>query len=201
MNNNEAKKIINKLNARLTTLKANSENSYEFAIAQLKQISGLEFTKGGKLRTSQKLLSHPHIDKLLSSAGNSVPTMSSEIEYIERELAHIDRRRAKLYGTAIPKRDKHTLLTELNAKRRFDKAAITNGTSFEEMYEAWETHDLPFYMTEELIELENSINKRLGKGKKGIKTYAELDAIRQEMEEYFEQELEAASNLAENDLK
>lgn len=202
MTNNEVKNTVNKLNARLKKLKTVSPTSYEFAIAQLEQIPGVKITNKGNMSIDKGFLYTDYIDKILGSAENSVPTLTAEMKYIEKELDTIDKKRARLYGQDKPKRDKSTLLVELNAKRYYDLRFMQNGSrQFDEIYEAWETHTVPFFMTEELINLENEIERRLGKGIKGIKTYAELYAIQQLIEEYFEEQLVAASKLAENDLR
>lgn len=185
MNYNEAKKEINKLNARLKALKKLTPESYDFAKEQLNQIMGLELTKSGKISTAKKKIQEPY-DKAIGAATAAIPTATEELDYIKRELGGIDKHRAKLYGAEIPERTKAELVKELAAKRHFDVREMQNKNSFDESYEAWETHEVPFDMTNRQVELSNLIDEKLGKGRKGIKSYAELMEIQMLMDEYFE---------------
>lgn len=186
MNYNEAKKEINKLNARLKALKKLTPESYEYAKEQLNQVMGVELTKSGNISVAKKSLQEPY-DKSIGAATAAIPTATEELDYIKRELGGIDKHRAKLYGTEIPERTKAELVKELAAKRHFDVRELRNKTdTFNQSYEDWSVHEVPFDQTDRQIELSNLIDERLGKGRKGIKSYTELMEIQMLMDEYFE---------------
>lgn len=184
MNYNDAKKEIGKLNARLKALKTLTPESYEFAKARLDQIMGIELTKSGRISTAKKKIQEPY-DKAVGAATAAIPTATEELAYIKRELDVIDKRRLKLYGTPIPARSKEELTKELAAKRHFDVREMRYMSNFDTSYEAWEVHSVPFDMTSRQIEISNMIDEKLGKGRRGIKSYAELREIQTLMDEFF----------------
>lgn len=185
----DAKRDIQKLNARLRALKKvkvdDHTYSYDFAIEQLKNLAGIQLTKSGTISTAQKTMDLDHMDKYLKAAESVVPTVSEEEQYIKNELAQLDLHKQRLYGTAIPQRTKAELMQELAAKRYYDLQGMTTGDTFDEAYEEWVNRPLLFSYNERQKEIITQVDSMLGYGQKGIKTYAQLYEIETLIYEYF----------------